>query len=164
MSKASEQQQPILISILDRLLDDEPDNQNDSPKTHNQLIRELRQSVRRDLENLLNTRWRCVAWPPDLEELESSVVNYGIPDFCGGNMGAQDPEKLLEIIQSTISHFEPRLRNVRVKRPDTTERIDRTLPFRIEAVLFVDPIQDRVSYDSAIEINTGSVRVEAGGR
>ena len=164
MSKAPNPNQPILVSILDRLLDDDPDRQQDSPKTQNQVIRELRQSVRRDLENLLNTRWRCVAWPPELSELETSLINYGIPDFCGGNIGAEDPEKLLEIIQFTIRHFEPRLKNVRVTQPDKSQRVDRTLPFRIEAVLNVDTFEDRVSFDSALEINTGNVRVEGGGR
>ncbi len=164
MSRGTTSNQPIQVSILDRLLDDEPDRQQDAPQTHSQMLRDLKQAVRRDLENLLNTRWRCVAWPPDLGELETSLVNYGIPDFCGGNIGADNPDTLLEIIQFTIRHFEPRLKNVRVSRPDKSERVDRTLPFRIDAVLCVDPIEDRVAFDSALEINTGNVRVEGGNR
>jgi type VI secretion system protein ImpF len=158
------QNQQLLTSILDRLLDDEPDNQHDSPKTANEVLRELRLSVRRDLENLLNTRWRCVSWPPDLDDLEVSLVNYGIPDFCGGNLGADAPTQLMNIIQTTIKNFEPRLRNVRVSLLDKTPRIDRTLQFRIEAVLFVDPVEDRVSFDSALEIATGDLRIQGCGR
>lgn len=154
-------QNPALqVSILDRLLDDEPDREHDTPKTHNQMLRELRQAVRRDLENLLNTRWRCVSWPPELSDLDKSLVNYGIPDFCGGNLGAEDPQKLLDIIESTIKHFEPRLKSVRVSQTDKSQRVDRTLPFRIDAVLSLDSVEDRVAFNSALEISTGNVRVE----
>ena len=55
--------QPLVPSVLDRLLDDEPQNTHETPKSRNQVLRDLKQSVRRDLENLLNTRWRCIAWP-----------------------------------------------------------------------------------------------------
>ena len=53
--------QPLMPSLLDRLLDDEPNNNQDAPQARHQVLRELKQSVRRDLENLLNTRWRCTA-------------------------------------------------------------------------------------------------------
>ena len=164
MSNVSSQNSPILTSILDRLLNDEPANhQSDPPKSHNQVLRELRASVRRDLENLLNTRKRCTKWSPDLRELEVSLVNYGIPDFCGENMGGEDSDELLKSVQTTIQIFEPRLKKVRVTaiEKDDGESIDRTLRFRIQAVLFVEPIQDAVSFDSALEIATGDFRVEA---
>ncbi|MCK7577309.1 MAG: hypothetical protein MZV65_16700 [Chromatiales bacterium] len=44
-------------SILDRLLDDEPHNQAEHDPGQHQLIKQLRSSVRRDLESLLNTRY-----------------------------------------------------------------------------------------------------------
>ena len=87
MSKAREDQL-LVPSVLDRLLDDHPEQRQELPKARHQVLRELKQSVRRDLENLLNTRWRCVSWPPNLDELELSLVNYGIPDFTGVNMGS----------------------------------------------------------------------------
>lgn len=46
----------ITPSIVDRLLDFEPTNPNEAPKSRSQGMRELKQSVRRDLEWLLNTR------------------------------------------------------------------------------------------------------------
>ena len=73
--------------MLDRLIDHEPEVRRESPRSRNQVLRELKQSVRRDLENLLNTRVRCVPLPPELKELKQSLVNYGIPDLTGASLG-----------------------------------------------------------------------------
>src|SRR5579871_4348739 len=83
MSNSFDQDENLRTSVLDRLLDDNPRGSHESPQTMAQQMREIRQSVQRDLENLLNTRWRCTAWAPDLDELDDSLINYGIPDFCG---------------------------------------------------------------------------------
>ena len=53
--------QPLVPSVFDRLLDDEPDNSRETAASRRQVLRELKQSVGRDLENLLNTRQRCGA-------------------------------------------------------------------------------------------------------
>jgi len=41
--------QPLLPSVLDRLLDDDPGVSRDPPRSRHQVLRELKQSVRRDL-------------------------------------------------------------------------------------------------------------------
>ena len=74
-----EADQPLVPSVLDRLIDDEPTATREPPKSRGQVLRDLKQSVRRDLENLLNTRQRCKSWPENLSELEVSLVNYGFP-------------------------------------------------------------------------------------
>ena len=48
--------QPLVPSVLDRLLDDNPGAKSEPPQSRHQVLRDLKQSVRRDLENLLNTR------------------------------------------------------------------------------------------------------------
>ena len=83
------QDQPLVPSVLDRLLDDDPDNHKEVERPRTTVLREIKQSIRRDLENLLNTRLRCVPFPQELEELERSLVNYGIPDFTQAAMGAR---------------------------------------------------------------------------
>jgi type VI secretion system protein ImpF len=155
---------PLIPSVLDRLLDDEPSSQQEQPQNRFQLLRTLKQSVRRDLENLLNTRWRCVGWPADLEELETSLVNYGIPDFTGANLGsAVAREEFVRIIQETIRRFEPRLTRVKLEMLDNAEREDRTMRFRIDAVLQVDPDPEPVSFDSRLEPSSGNFRVSTSG-
>ena len=46
----------LIVSVLDRLLDDEPGNPREQPRSSGMDLRALKQNVRRDLENLLNTR------------------------------------------------------------------------------------------------------------
>lgn len=150
----------IRLSILDRLLDDHPDQPSfDSLKGDELSV--LKESVRDHLQNLLNTRWRCVAWPPDVGDLENSLVNYGIPDFCGSNMGAEKPEVLLNIIRKTIENFEPRLKQVEVTLvgDEDEERVDRTLPFKITASLAIEDHDDPVAYESSLEITTGKLQI-----
>src|SRR5690606_20032861 len=73
-------------SILDRLLDDEPHIQVEADKNRHQHLRELRNSVKRDLENLLNTRYRMVDPPEEFPQLEVSLLNYGLPDLATVNI------------------------------------------------------------------------------
>ena len=153
--------QPLVPSVLRRLLDDEPENSREPPKTRNQILRELRQSVRRDLENLLNTRWRCVAWPPNLEELDVSLVNYGIPDFTGASMSSPvDREQFRRIVEHAIRAFEPRFKSVKVTLLENSDRTDRTLRFRIDALLHAQPAPEPIVFDSQLEPSSGSFQVK----
>src|SRR5882757_6615059 len=105
MAKVSSTQ-IVASSVLDRLMN--PDEKMLSNKSAGQALRDLKVSVRRDLENLLNTRWRCKMWPPELPELECSLVNYGIPDFSGANLGASSTrEEFRRIIEKAIKDYKP---------------------------------------------------------
>lgn len=157
--------QPLVPSVLDRLLNDNPGATREAPKTTMQVLRDVKQSVRRDLENLLNTRCRPVAWPEHLTELETSLVNYGIPDFTGSNLrAAEEPDALFQAIEAAIRNFEPRLRLVRVEPLRDADSLDRTLRFRIDAVLMVEPIEERVLFNSTLEAATGTYSVEGENR
>jgi type VI secretion system protein ImpF len=153
--------QPLTPSVLDRLLDDEPELKRDPNRTRPQLLRELKQSVRRDLENLLNTRRRCLGWPADLGELDRSLVNYGIPDFTGANMGsAETREQFRTLLETILRAYEPRFKSVRVELLTNFEPLDRTLRFRIDALLYADPAPEPVVFDSVLEPGTGNVEVK----
>ena len=164
MAKIREEQQ-LVPSVLDRLLDDEPEKTQELPKSRNQVLRELKQAVRRDLENLLNTRWRCSTWPPNFDELDTSVVNYGIPDFSGSNMAsAASREQLRHVVEQVIRKFEPRFRSVRVNLLENADQIDRTIRFRIDAMLYAEPAPEPVVFDSQLEPGSASFRVKGGTR
>lgn len=148
---------PLTESVLDRLLDDAPESQVEATPYPPAVLREIRQSVRRDLENLLNTR-RLYTKPPKADDpLTLSSVGYGIPDFTGA---AVDTKLMLDAIRDAITRFEPRLRNVRVLLEDAKESIDRTLRFRIEATLWIEPLREPVAFRSIWESTTSSVQVE----
>ncbi|MBX3411212.1 MAG: type VI secretion system baseplate subunit TssE [Pirellulales bacterium] len=164
MAKIREDQ-PLMPSVLDRLIDHDPGNQRDAPNSRAQVLRELKQSVRRDLESLLNTRRRCLEWPPVFTELETSLVNYGIPDFTGTTLSRKrQREEFRRTVEKVIRVFEPRFKVVQVEMLDNSEPTDHTLRFRINALLHAEPAPEPVVFDSSLEPISGTYEVKGGGR
>ena len=151
----------IVASMLDRLLDDDPQKSVETPRNNAQALREIKAAVRRDLENLLNTRARCLSWPPTLEELPASLVNYGLPDFTNTYARAiEDPDMFVNVVKFAIEQFEPRLRDVRVELVQSNVATDRALRFKIDATLYVEPVEDKVFYNSSLEPVSGNFEVK----
>ena len=148
-------------SILDRLIDDDPDNTQDVDRSKHQQLKDLRASVRRDLESLLNTRYRTVSTPSSLSEMESSILNYGLPDLATVNI--TDNEKKKEFtrnLERLLRKFEPRFKSVKVNFIENKESSDRTLRFRVDATLYADPAPEIVVFDSVLEPVSRTVNVE----
>src|SRR5579863_7803093 len=105
----------ITISVLDRLIDMEPDNRMENPLSRAQSVRLLRNSVRRDLEWLLNTRRIADSPEEGLKEVNRSTYVYGLPDLSVISVGSSgDRNRLVRQLVNAINTFEPRLANVRV--------------------------------------------------
>lgn len=156
---------PVNQSVLDRLLDDAPGVSTEPAPAAHQSIRAMQRAVRRDLEALLNTRYRCVSAPAGLKELETSLVSYGLPDLTGHDLATAGARtQLARTMESTIRRFEPRFKSVRVSLLDNAEPLDRTLRFRIDAVLYAEPLPAPVVFDSTVEPVTGSVTVKDSSR
>lgn len=154
---------PLVPSVLDRLIDDNPESQREDPRQRYQIIRDMKESLQRDLEQLLNTRWRCKQWPPDLSELRVSLVNYGIPDFTGIQFSsAERQEELRDVIESVLRNYEPRLSEIDVEIETDFDAQDRSCRFRIDALLMVDPAPEPVSFDTTLEPVTGDFSVKGG--
>jgi type VI secretion system protein ImpF len=144
---------PLLPSLLDRLC-----QSDGSPGSRGGIAHDLKAGIRRDLENMLNTRWRCIGFPPDLKELEMSLVNYGLPDCTAGTSAAGNGrEEFRRIIERAIQKYEPRFRSVRVKLVTNSESSDRTFRFRIDAVLH--GTAEPVVFDTALETSTATFQV-----
>lgn len=155
--------QPLVMSLLDRLLDSNPQSQQEAPRSRSQAMRDLKQAVGRDLENLLNTRWRAQSWPPNLDELDVSLVNYGIPDFTGANMSLpSEREELRRLVEHVIRRYEPRFKSVKVSLRENRDEFDRTLRFRIDAVLYAEPAPEPVTFDSMLEPASANFEIRTG--
>lgn len=156
-----EKKKNLRPSILDRLLDNEPHlNIEAEPKRHQQL-KGIRTSVRRDLENLLNTRYRMISPPSNFNALESSLLNYGLPDLATINMGDSDSQtEFIRLLEKTIRDFEPRFKSVRVTFVKNIDSVDKTLRFRVTATLYADPAPEVVVFDSILEPVSRTVSVE----
>lgn len=143
--------------IFDRLVDESPKVETE-PRPFRTLNRqELRESVRRDLGRLLNTR--CPIPPHLLYGRQRSVVDYGAPDFTTFTpQNAQDQTRLGFLLTRTVEAFEPRLHRVRVSISPNHKR-EQALRATLEAVLVVGSIAEAVSFPIAIQRKTGEVEV-----
>lgn len=111
----------------------------------------IKDGVRRDLEQLLNTRFRPLSPPARRSHLARSLLDYGLPDLATVNiMSGEHKAAFARTIQAIISNFEPRLSRVQVEFV-ANERLDRTVRFRIEALLLCTPTPEPVVFNSTLE-------------
>jgi type VI secretion system protein ImpF len=157
----------ITLTVLDRLIDREPKNRStEVPLNRSQALRELRASLRRDLEWLLNTRRTPLEASEAHGEASASVYNYGLPDITSMSVhSSQDQSRLCKLLESCIATFEPRLASVKVALVPAASGT-RTLRFVIEGLLRIDPAPEHISFDTTLELSSGeyAVKGENGGR
>lgn len=139
------------LSVLDRLIDERPDETRERPLTPSQTMLKLREAVRRDLQALLNTRERCRGWPDILGEIDNSVVGYGLPDFSVLSLQGSWRESLRRRVLETIRRFEPRLSSIDVKFEEQGEGLERIARFRIDALMHADPAPEPVAFNTQID-------------
>jgi type VI secretion system protein ImpF len=140
----------ITPPILDRLIDDEPEVTREPPVSRMKSLRQLKHSVRRDLEWLLNSRSVIDEIPEDLNELKSSVFVFGIPDFTSANVSnLNDQNRIRRIVLAAIADFEPNLKDVAVV-VERGREFERSLHFRITANLQVEPDPEPVTFDTTL--------------
>ncbi len=149
----------INLSVLDRLVDFEPDVKSEPPASRSKALRQLKQALKRDLEWLLNTR--CVLEvPPELPLLCGSALAYGLPDFSTFSVkSAGDQHDLTRALEAVLKRFEPRLEDVVVSLANTSE-LERAFRFKIEARLRVDPVPEPISFDTTLQIGSGTFAVK----
>jgi type VI secretion system protein ImpF len=162
----TELERTVQYSLLDRLVDHEPQTRIEAPMTMAQSVRMLKASVRRDLEWLLNTRRIPEPPPESLTEVGKSMYNYGLPDITSLNRdSAASYTRLLRQVERAIAQFEPRLTRVRVSLVETEgESARRELRFLIEAVLRMDPNPEPVIFDTVLEFSSGEYEVKGDAR
>lgn len=118
----------------------------------------LRESVRRELELLFNTR---SSFPSHrLPGAPLTVIDYGIPpltDFAARN--ADDRIRLANALQDAIAAFEPRLAAVRVRAvPPAADQM--YLEFSVEGHLVCGAVREPISFE--ISVRQEMVQVRAG--
>jgi type VI secretion system protein ImpF len=155
----NQSRQNIQASILDRLIDLEPEVSREPVQQRFLTIGQARASVARDLENILNTKRTVLTPPNSCREVSSSVFFYGLPDFTAQNpKSAIVRQQLRQHIERAISRFEPRLKNVRVNFEASIQN-ERTLGFRINGMLVVDPVREPVTFDSYFDVIKGEYAI-----
>ncbi len=152
-----EPQEGLMPSVLDRLID--PESGGTSWR-RGYGVEQMVDAVQRDLEELLNTRQSTAGIPADFVEVHRSVVAYGLPDLTSLNaITPQQREDIGRVIEAVVARFEPRLRDIRATMVDAGDGKERTVKFRIDARLRVDPAPE-VAFDTILELTTGHYSVK----
>ncbi len=153
MKNANEKR--LLAPVLDRLL-----GHSSNINQPHQILRQLRESVRRDLEYLFNTRLRCISPDEDAKHLQNSLLNYGLPDMATVNLTSADSRKdFCRVIERTILKNDPRIKTVSVKNDDKIDNEDPNIRFRVEAILHTNPAPELIVFDSALNPINQTVNV-----
>lgn len=152
-------------SLLDRLVDDEPDKSSESREKRVLSVDQLRASVLRDLTWLLNTSSleSCGVDLSEVPRVADSVLNFGVRDLAGATYSSVDPKVVETMVREAILRFEPRI------LPDTlevhvltakAEQGHNSVVFEIHGTLWADPIQEQLFLKTLVDLETGDFRVE----
>lgn len=157
--KSGRGHQTVGLSVLDRLRNGEADAPEGQWISRGESLSRLKQSLRRDLEWLLNTRSTRLP-RTDLRELNRSVFVYGMPELSAYALdSAADRARLLNALGQAIERFEPRLCRVAIS-PLENETHSHALRFRIEGWLRTEAALEPVSFDTVLELSSGEYQVK----
>jgi type VI secretion system protein ImpF len=148
----------LLPSMLDRLIDP------GSGGTHSRRgysVDQMIDAVRRDLEDLLNTRRTNIGLGAEFVEVQRSIEAYGVPDFGSVNAFTETQrEEFGRVIERVIAIFEPRLRDVKATLVSGRDIRERHVRFHVNARLALDPAPE-VAFETVLELMTGRASIRS---
>ncbi|MBL8203497.1 MAG: type VI secretion system baseplate subunit TssE [Blastocatellia bacterium] len=150
----------ITSSVLDRLIDYEPEVKSEAPASRQKSLRDLKAAVKRDLEWLLNSRQVVGGVPEELKETSHSLAAFGLPDFTGVSLkNVAEQAFVRRTIERAISLFEPRLEDVMVILIPGNNG-EQVMRFRIDARLKIEPAPEPVTFDTLLQLDNGQYVVK----
>lgn len=145
----------VTQSLIDRLTDREQ-----WPETRAASISMYRDSLKRDVEWLLNTRQPVM---PELEsypEVAASVFNFGLPDLHSFDGSAGKEENALTVaLEKCIRTFEPRINQPHVYL-SRTDLLSRSLRFHVEGQIVYENMEEEIKFDTVLELISGEYEVK----
>jgi type VI secretion system protein ImpF len=144
----------VTQSLLDRLCD-----VDDWPTTRAQSMRLYRETIKRDVEYLLNSRRPPIPEMHRYPKTSASVANFGLPDINSYSESANDQNALMASILQTLRRFEPRIQGVRVFVV-RAETLSRSLRFHIEGKIQFDTMIENIEFDTVLELTRGEYEVK----
>lgn len=141
--------QIIPHSLLDRLIDDNPDLASEPVMGEDESFEAMKTGLRRDLEGLLNARRPFSSWLSDAPDLAGTVVDFGLPDLSTEDFGTEAVrERIRRMIAHCIRTHEPRLSKVEVDKDSGPNSAG--VHFRISAVISIASYEAEVIYDARL--------------
>ncbi|MEB8434459.1 type VI secretion system baseplate subunit TssE [Cocleimonas sp. KMM 6892] len=121
--------------------------------------------VKRDLTWLFNSHNMCKddLLEESYSEIESSVLNYGLPDLTGKTASSINILELEASIKQTIIRFEPRIipKTLEVKLSEDKEGIgNNSLVFEISGDIWMDPVPVHLHLMTHMDLESGNIEVE----
>jgi type VI secretion system protein ImpF len=157
------QQERLQPSLLDRLIDNAPEQQQESRDQRVLSIRRLREGVLRDLAWLLNcTNLSSVQDLDPYPQVVDSVVNFGVPALGGITASNVLPAEMERRLRQVILAFEPRIlrETLRVRLTvDSDLMAHNAVVFEIEGELWAQPVSQRIFLRTEVDLELGAVRV-----
>jgi type VI secretion system protein ImpF len=151
----------VTPSLLDRLIDLDPESRHETPVTEQEQIREFRAALCRDLTALLNTRRAAQDFDAGYVEAANSLLTFGVIDFTSHSLRkGTEQEQLRVSMERAIRQFEPRLERVSVSVEEADAqrlllRLEITANLRTEA-------GDPVVFDATVHRDSRRVAVTGG--
>jgi type VI secretion system protein ImpF len=145
----------ITQSLIDRLTD-----LDQWPETRASSISMYRESLKRDVEWLLNTRQPVIPEIDAYPATAASVLNYGLPDFHNfDNSTGKEQNALTVALEKCIRNFEPRISQPHVFLA-RSDQLSRSLRFHIEGQVTYENIDEEIKFDTVLELISGEYEVK----
>lgn len=134
----------MVASLLDRLIDRDDERRP--------LVATIREGLRRDMEAMLNSRRWMTSWPRELEELDRSLINYGLDDLVNESLSSSEfVDRFVEQVELLVRRLEPRIGRFEVMVLPNKDELDRTLRFRISGTVMLDGERQELMFDSHVD-------------
>jgi type VI secretion system protein ImpF len=158
-------------SLLDRLLDFEPDNRKEGLDARVLTRQQLRAAVLRDLSWLFNAtrpepeatsiRTEELALWKGLDEARRSVLNFGMPAFSGLTLSSMDKHVIEHNVAEVIRHFEPRIdpETLTVEVKFDAFHHHNSMQLVIRGQMWSQPVPLELLLAADVDMETGSAQV-----
>ena len=123
------------LPFVDKLINDDYKKSN-GVSIDRATVSQLRNSIIRDIETLLNSRRQWQLETNSLKELNKSILSYGLPDFFYHFSNIEEAKlRICRQIKHCIQTFEPRLSKVHVESEEETLTDERLVSIKISALI-----------------------------
>jgi len=149
-------------SLLDRLRDDQRGTTKEPLEARVLSKRQLRDDVKDNLHWLMNATRLSVStdlsgWP----EVETSILNFGLPAFSGETASSLNVQDLESAIRDAIICFEPRIlpTSLEVTADENENMLDchNVVGVRISAQVWAQPVPFELLLRAEVDLETGLV-------
>lgn len=126
-------------------------------------LTDIRACVKRDLDWLLNTsQYELQSELESFSSVESSVLNFGLPDLTGKTVSGIDMRSMERILKQAIISFEPRIIKKTLNISVLVNKLmfdHNAVSFEIEGQLWAEPEPLHLHLRTEFELESGLVSV-----